>query len=135
MILFVDDESFRAKTYVEELEFCDFAVVLEPSVDRALNLMQENGHEVDLLILDIMMDPGLAFMNEDTAQGLRTGLRFFERIREPFPSLPIIMLTNVSTREIETSVTSQPKVLVLNKTQTLPYELADHVRQILTGAD
>src|SRR4051812_33252938 len=96
MILVIDDEERYMEPYIVELRFSGYEVIWETETDAALTFFEENYEQIKLLILDIMMPPGESFDHEKTQKGLRTGVFFYERIRQKRPDLPIIILTNVS---------------------------------------
>lgn len=132
MILFVDDERRWAESYVEELELSDHQVSFQMNVDVALQEFERNRPQIELLILDIMMSPGLSFRDIDTDLGLRTGIRFYERIREQAPDLPVIIFTNVSDRTVESRFAEEKNCWFLRKIDYLPHEIAEQVNWILT---
>lgn len=78
-----------------------------------------------------MMPLGKVFKNVDTECGLRTGIRFYERIREQHPTLAIIVFTNVSDEAVAEKIRKNPKSLFLQKENFLPFELAEEVKKVL----
>lgn len=131
MILFVDDESREIDSFVRELKSSGYDVAFHSTVDSALAFFDEHREEIDLIILDIMMPPGAAFAGKDTQMGLRTGIRFYERIREVSPDLPVILFTNVSDTQVLNRFKREPSCLFLQKSDNLPFELAARVRELL----
>lgn len=100
MILFIEDESRQNESYREEFEMSGYQVVLKRKVDEALAFLREQASQIQLVILDVMMPPGEALKDVDTALGLRSGLRLFEKIRQEVPGLPVIVLTNVTDQSV-----------------------------------
>lgn len=131
MILFVDDEARLMDSYREELELSPFKVTYIKRTDEALKFFEENVEQIEMLILDIMMPPGGSFKNEDTEQGLRTGLRFFERVKQQSPDLPIIIFTNVSDPGVKEYFVEKDKCWFFRKEDYLPFELAEQVKAIM----
>lgn len=131
MILFVDDERRFMDSYRMELELEGHAVSFQNDVDSALLFLEKSFDAVELLILDIMMPQGRSFQNEDTHGGLRTGVFFYERIREMAPHLPVIIFTNVSDEQLEKRFKAEANCRFLRKEDYLPYELVETVREIL----
>ena len=80
MILFVDDEKRRMKSYIDELKLSGYEVEIKSDVDSALDFFNKNHKQIELLILDIMMPSGNTFENVDTKYGLRTGISLYEKI-------------------------------------------------------
>ena len=133
MILLVDDERRWAEYYRDELEegLPQYEVEFRDKVDDALELLRAGGSQVELLILDIMMSPGNAFRHVDTRNGLRTGRRFFDHVRQAEPQLPVIILTNVSDVEEEQYYEGQPNCWFFRKEDCSPIELPERVKDIL----
>jgi CheY-like chemotaxis protein len=130
MILFVDDERRFMNSYKLELEYVGYKVSFKKNVDDALAFLKTHPGAIELLILDIMMPPGHDFQHESTNSGLRTGVRFYERIRALFPTLPVIIFTNVSDEQVEEKFQAESYCRFLRKEDYLPFELAEEVRKI-----
>jgi CheY-like chemotaxis protein len=134
MIVLVDDEPRQVDSYVRELELSGYAVVLQEDVDKALEFVEERRDEIDLLILDIIMPPGV-LGDADTQKGLRSGLKFFDRVRLLAPALPVLILTNVSDPHAASHFRGATLCWFLLKEECLPYELVEEVGGILAQAD
>lgn len=130
MILFVDDEKRFMDSYQLELEAEGYEVTFKNDVDAAVAFFDAHADSIRLLILDIMMPAGQSFQDESTNDGLRTGERFYERIRRLAPVLPVIIFTNVSDEQVEKKFKAEPHCQFLRKEDYLPHELADVVRGI-----
>lgn len=133
MILIVDDEPRQVDSYLQELKFSRFEVELKEDVDEALDFVRQRRHEIELLILDIIMPPG-GLGPEDTRQGLRSGLVFFDRVRGLVPDLPVLVLTNVSDRRAADHFRGRERVRLLLKEDWLPFELVEEVIDFLSEA-
>jgi len=133
MILFVDDERRRVSSYVEELEDSGYTIEFQTKVDDAWNYFEEHVDEIELLILDIMMSPGRAFQDEDTDGGLRTGVHFYERVRDRAPYLPVMVFTNASPEAMTERFRGEENCWYMPKTDYLPYEIAREIRRILAS--
>lgn len=134
MILFVDEESRHMISFVEELRHTGLEVEFQTGVDAASfawAFLQANAAQIDLLILDVMMPPGVAFKNVDTELGIRTGVRFFERARQLLPDLPVIILTNVSDEKVKERFEQETNCLFLRKEDYYPFELPAEVQKLL----
>jgi CheY-like chemotaxis protein len=132
LILFVDDELHFVRSYIEELELSGFGVQFCASVDSALEYLAANRGEVKLCIIDIMMPPGTAFAGIDTQSGLMTGNLLYDRIRQEVPGVPLVVLTNRISEEVERKAASHNGCWLFHKDQCFPFELANHVRNILS---
>ena len=135
MILFVDDEIRHTSNFVLELEARGYQISFQSDVDLALQFLEENQNDIELMILDIMMPPGKKFREVDTDEGLRTGVRFYERAREISPELPVIILTNVSDVELEVQFQKEANCWYFQKKHYLPYEIAQEVNRILSPTE
>lgn len=134
MILLVDNEKSRMQVYIEELEIAGYQVELKTDIDSALQYWHENQDKIDLLILDIMMPSGKLSGEPKINGGLRTGIVFYQKVRENNQNVPIIFLTNVSKisdPELEKEIVNNPKSKFLQKLETLPSQLIEEVNQML----
>ena len=133
MILFVDDESRGIKNYVEELKLSGYEVTFKDDVDSAFGFLNENSDKIHLVILDVMMPPGKLLRDVDTDGGLRTGMRFHQKIRKIAPKLPIIIFTNFSSEELEYEINQYEQSKFLRKADYLPFELVEEIEN--SGTD
>jgi CheY-like chemotaxis protein len=130
MILFIDDEARRMKSYVEELKFSGYEVEFKSDVDSALAFFTTNEGHTALIILDVMMPTGLSFNDIASAEhGLRTGVSFHDKIRQSNSNIPMIVLTNVGQSDI--SYIESDTTFFVEKATTLPCDLAEKVNLIL----
>lgn len=128
-ILFVDDENRRTQVYLEELRQSGYDAVLKTETDAAFEYLQQN-QDIDVLILDIMMPPGVKFADK-TEQGLNTGVILYDEIRTIAPNLPILVLTNVADRSVAQKFHEDDNCWFHQKSDLLPFELADEIQEIL----
>lgn len=133
MILFIDDERRFMNAYREELEMEGYDVSFVNRVDDAAELFDTHTDSIRLVILDVMMPPGSIFRGEDTRNGLLTGVRFYERIRDLAPRLPVLIFTNVSDEGLEQRFRDETDCWFLHKYEYLPHELAETVKEILSS--
>jgi CheY-like chemotaxis protein len=128
-ILFVDDENHRAQPYLDELKLAGYDAVLTTETDEALAYVQQNP-DINVLILDIMMPAGVKFAAR-TDQGLDTGVILYDEIRKIAPDLPVIVLTNVSDRDVAQKFRNESNCWYYPKINLLAVELPDEVKEIL----
>lgn len=142
LVLLVDDEPRILDTYVDELADV-FNEVGEPKyeikaisdTDDAWEYLETSGiSEVSILVLDIMMPPGERFQLFDTRQGLRTGERFFDQLRALAPTLPVIILTNVSDPRVRQYFEKDPLCWFMTKREASPLRLVEHIGRVLNVA-
>jgi len=141
IILFVDDEPYYARHYVEALEKASYEVILMESAETGLQYLREHASELSLLILDYMMPTPEGVSETDTLDGLATGRWFLRKARTLIESCntPVLVLTNrnietVKTEIVEFSSMEVDKLLrVRHKTQTPRFYLATVVNQVLNN--
>jgi CheY-like chemotaxis protein len=131
MILFVDDEKRVLDSYLQELQMSGLEVSYVSSIDEGLRILEKDRADVELIILDVMMPWGEAFDEEETEQGLRTGLRFYERVRKNNKELPIMIYTNAVEDDLRKKFEQDSKCRFYQKEDLLPFELAETVKEIL----
>lgn len=131
LVLMVDDDRLPMSYYVKALKLEHFRVkhCLDP--DAALHFAKQKGHEICVIILDIMMPPGKAYKNKATNEGLRTGTFLFGNLREYSPDAPVIILTNVRNPETLREFHGKDKVRVIQKKECPPFELVELVKSVL----
>lgn len=132
MLLMVDEGRSEMQTILEELRYAGFEVEWKTDIDAALEFFVLNRRNIDLLILDVMMPPGRAFRDEDTQDGLRTGLFFYDRIRAMEPELPVVILTNFPDERAMQKYRGA-NCEVFRKIDLFPHELAEEIDRILKG--
>lgn len=132
MILFVDDEPFYVKSYVETLVEEKFDVVVEKLVP-AIKIFEQRKNEIELVIADIMMASSGVFTNEDVQNSdLTTGFCFFDWLRQRSPDLPIIILTNKNTQDVDKKFESEANCQVFRKGPSCPTSfLVQQIREML----
>ena len=110
-----------------------YEVIVKKDVDSAFEYLLKNHSEVKLLILDVLMSSGTITQNIDTEDGVKTGLRFLEKIREKFdPRTPVLIFTNTHiSDDIKTEIQEDLKANILYKEDNLPFELVEEIQAIL----
>jgi CheY-like chemotaxis protein len=131
MILFVDDEERRMESYIEELRRSNFLVQYEKDVGKALDFFRINYNELELLILDVMMPIGDIFEDVDTNYGLITGIKFYDRVRQDSPNVPIVIFTNMVEDNIQEKIQNDEKVQILHKEEYLPLDFVKQVKDFI----
>lgn len=139
-ILFIDDELCPGQQqpsgnymwyYTVALKDADYDVVEVLGPDDALAELANKDQHFDLVILDIMMPPGNAYKDDDTRNGLRTGVLLARRIENDWPKLPILVLTNVLEPEALDALKALPSVKrILTKPKYTPFQVFEEIRRI-----
>ena len=131
MILFVDDEQRLVGAYLDELKAAGFEVSPHMCVDSAVRFFDQNRNLVTLLVVDIMMPPGATFEFSGTMEGTRTGMCFYDYVRERAPDLAVIVLTSVTDPFIKKRFELEPNCLFVGKHECLPFELVARAKELL----
>lgn len=133
MILFIDDEERRLDSYVMELRISGYSVNFFKEVDKAFEFFQDHHDAVKLLILDIMMPPRGIFLDEDTDSGLRTGIRFMEKVRTISTAVPILFFSNVIDASVREQLSKRRNCWFVAKDTCYPSDLVDKIGNIIPG--
>ena len=152
-ILFVDDEIVEPRLdddpdsdkfygymayYLDELRRKNYVVSECRGVDDALEKLEKRS-DYDVAIIDVMMDPGTAFAEADTVNGMRTGVFLAKHINVNWPHIKLILLSNaVSSRPGTPGITTYQELLdtkvcerILFKLDQTPTDLVDSVQDVL----
>ena len=133
LVLLVDDDKLPMQYYVKALEQNNIEVKHCVEPDSALAFVKEKGSQIKIVVLDIMMSPGKAYKNEDTHEGLRTGVFLLKKIREELPNTPIIVLTNVKNQETLDEFQEGSLLKVRQKMDCSAFELVDLVNELIAN--
>jgi len=134
-IFIADDESWYLEGVKDALEAERYEVIIERRMTgtRILEIMKDPKLQIDILILDIMMDPGSELADELSNDGTKTGIIVCKKIREVIkqnePDFPIICLTVVDDESILDQM-RQMHCIVLKKTEVGIKEILESVRNM-----
>jgi DNA-binding response OmpR family regulator len=134
-IIFIDDEHGPIDLYVRALERSGFRVEHLDLVETALDHISTSTSPADFYVVDLMMPPGDAFDLETAGFGLTTGVEIHRRIRAKWPSVPILVLTNVSNPLILALLPFDANTMVEAKINVLPFELVERIRLRISGGE
>jgi CheY-like chemotaxis protein len=134
MILFIDDERRRMKSYVEALELYNYPVIFEPDVAEAIVFFENNDEYIKLVILDVMMPTSDIFDDRCAEDGLRTGICFHDKIRQYDRNIPVIIFTNFRKDELS-SIVEHHNTCILYKNEILPFDLVNTVDKLINIKD
>lgn len=98
--LVVDDEIHWREVTKDAIKDAGFKVLEAQNPEEGLKLIDERSGNLSAVILDIMMDPGKAFSQEETRAGFETGIAVARRIREKYPQLPIIGFSSSGDKRV-----------------------------------
>jgi CheY-like chemotaxis protein len=135
-ILLIDDDRVPIHYYLRALGEAGHAVEHKRNPDEAIEYLDMKADEVDLIILDVMIPSGKAFATEKTDEGMTSGLFLLKKIRAQWPTLPVLILTNLSPSELGgDKLTPLGQVESARKIDTDPFDLVDRVRLLLDSRD
>lgn len=137
MILFIDDEMRYIRSFVDEItEQLGGQQEIEviDNVDDALAKIQDRdfANRIDLIVLDVMMPGRNSFDSSESSDGLRTGLKLFERLRHL--KRRVLVFTNVGDPEVKRWFEDNG-CLYIRKPDVLPHEFTEKVVELLAGRD
>jgi CheY-like chemotaxis protein len=129
-IVLIDEEAVPMNYYVKALMKSGFEVVQFLDVEQAL--ADVRARRPDLVILDMMMPPPDAYDEFDTEEGIMTGLFLFRDLRNLYPDLPIVVLTNLSDPSKLSQLSGDP-LLVMQKNEATPFDFAAAVQRFMSS--
>lgn len=131
-LFLIDDEKLPMDYYIRAFKLQNYEIKQFFDPDSVFEYIRHKKSYPDAIILDIMMLPGNKYMNEDTDDGLKTGILLYKDLRAYYPNIPIIFLTNVSDPDIPILPgESEDKLVVIQKIDYSPYELVDLVENLI----
>jgi predicted nucleotide-binding protein len=128
-ILFVDDEAYQSRLYIDAALDGGFDVQIAESVEEALELARSDSF--DLILLDVMMPSGSFFDETETAGGFRTGKALARELSDIQPEAKIVAFTNSRDPEIEAWFTKDDTVAYIQKQAVQYDELSLTLRKVL----
>lgn len=132
MILFIDDDKYHLKYYIEMLALSGYETKIIDDIEIGLSWLDVYFSKIDLLVLDIMMPFNSNIKIPDYNDGLRTGVYIYDNIRQKFPELPIIILTNLHNDDVEIKFSNEHFCKFCHKDDFYPYELVEKINIFLS---
>jgi CheY-like chemotaxis protein len=129
-VLLIDDDRLPMKYYVKRLQKECFDVIQKVDPDEAWAYLETNP-DIDCIILDIMMSPGRRYAKQDTNEGLKTGVLLYHDIRNKYPTVPVIVLTNINNPNTLKELDKDPHLTEVRKAEYPPKELAELLNNLL----
>lgn len=138
-ILFVDDEPFFARNYVQALERAGHEVILKDNAQEGLDCLVNLFNPIHLIVLDFMMPTPAGVAEQDTEGGLATGRWFLTEAKKHVEEkqLPVIVLTNRAAETVTSIVRDdvqlgEKQCRILHKTQTPAFYLPTVAKMMLS---
>jgi CheY-like chemotaxis protein len=131
MIFFVDDDRRYIKDYVEEIESRHYSVIHKHSIDDAFKSAIEHIHDIQLLVVDMMMPPGDLLDERDNENGKRTGILFIKKLEEEIGRIefPLIVFTHVNIERLDFQCRKY------QKEDYTPDDFANKIEQIINKTE
>ena len=131
-VLVVDDDELPMMFYREALKRQGYDVHQCRDPDSTLEFARQKAPAIAAIVLDIMMDPGVVYSNQNTNQGLRTGVLLYRDLRQVCPDVPVVVLTNVVDTETLREFEGQQAVRVIQKIDCPPLEFASLLSSMIS---
>lgn len=127
-VLLIDDEQSFLEPLVDALEYEGHRVLKAQTADAALQLLQRE--HIDLVTVDIMLDPGETFKNEVDSH--EAGLFLCREIRRKYPNIDAFCISVVSEMRTIKEIESLG-IRFLRKGETPLRTVLNMLRSRLTG--
>jgi len=127
-VLLIDDEQSFLEPLADALESEGYRVLKARTADEAFDFLERE--HIDLVTIDIMLDPGGAF--DTNVDSHSTGLHLCEEIREYWPNIDAFCISVVSEMETIRKVEAMG-IRFLRKGETPLRTVLSMLRSRLTG--
>lgn len=133
-ILFIDDDRFFSRHYVEALSDAGCEVTFCDSNNSALRALQSEP-KFDVILQDVMRPCDEAVPADEGRDGLSAGIAFHRlHIQRLAPETPVVYLTNRMSISVTEELDQMPNSTVLSKIETTPYLLESIISAIYAEA-
>ena len=127
-ILLVDDEQSFLEPLADALEYEGFRVLKARAVDQALQILEKE--PLDLITIDIMIDPGKSLADKMESQS--AGLFLCETVSQKYPKLDAFSISVVNDPKIIRKIESLG-IRFIRKGETPLRTVLNLLRSKLTG--
>lgn len=131
-IILVEDDTYTLQIYSEYFEAGGFRVLKAINLSQAKQVI-ENNVDAHAVILDVMLPPGDE-SGIETRGGFSSGVTLVRWIKQNYPDLTIIGLSNDPPNKIEEWFNSQGLV-ILDKKDYSPFELINRIKILISKED
>jgi DNA-binding response OmpR family regulator len=130
-LLLIDDEVRKAQPLINYFrEVCEWNAEMASGPDQALQLLRINGEcPYDVIILDVMMDPGAAIPRELTNGGRDTGLILFDAIVK-LTSVRVLIVLYSARTDLD-NLKSDGRIAAYIQKPTSAREIAREINELL----
>lgn len=127
-VLLIDDEQSFLEPLADALESEGYRILKARTADKALEILEHE--KVDLVTIDIMLDPGESL--QDKIDSHSTGLFLCETISREYPSIDAFCISVISEMQIIKKIESFG-IRFLRKGETPLRTVLNMLRSRLTG--
>lgn len=135
-VVLIDDNAWEhvASQMKSVFALRDLELDVLSSVDAACAMLRETDGRcpADLFVIDVMMPAGKTYENEDTHDGLITGLYLARDVRAAFPLVPIVLWSGTSLDTVRLLAIHMEKKLSKCVFVKKPFP-ADKLVELVTG--
>jgi hypothetical protein len=127
LVLYIDDHRAAADHDIDVLEQYGFRVEFAPDASVGYYRAKTEGSEVAAVILDLVLNTGDMFTEEESKLGYRTGELLYPRLRELLPETPIIAVSveRAVVARFQRAYPADPHLLALDRTDVYPETMAE----------
>ena len=128
-VLFVDDDAFSAREYVDALRDGGFSVTFVKTVQKALMIAKEEPFYA--VALDVRMSPGGRYSAIETAGGFATGVSLARDLKELLPGAVTVALTASRAPEVEEYFSSDSYSRYFYRPSVSPSQFSRNLKRLL----
>ncbi len=131
--LWIDDDAASLKNQYDWLVDEGCQVVVEPDIQKAIDLLNEHHNRIRGVIVDLMIAPKALYKDKDTKGATITGYFIVEEIInfQENQNIPIVILTNnKENTEIRTKIIDDFGINVLYKSDYLGKSIINILQEI-----
>jgi len=132
-ILWIDDDvDFALNAFIDELEDdANYQVLRAQTPDKAWQMLEEK--PITAIIMDVMMPTGEIIDSKTSQQGVYTGLRLLEKIKDDpkYAKIPALIFTSLSKDKEVKKWGKENNVRILLKLDIYPEELVEAIEELL----
>jgi predicted nucleotide-binding protein len=100
-VLWIEDDILSVYPVMEAVRDHGIDVVTASDAAEAMETLQNDKGGFDVILLDVIMEPGQEFTPKETRGGFFTGIALGRRIKASFPEIPIIGVTVAADEAVQ----------------------------------
>jgi DNA-binding response OmpR family regulator len=127
-VLLIDDDQWFLEPLVDALVYEGYHVLTARTAEEALNCLAKE--QIDLVTVDIMLDPGKSL--QDKVESQTAGVFLCKEIRKKYPTLDVFCISVVSDPETVAPI-RELGIRILNKGEISLRTVLDKLKSRLSG--